>query len=90
MIKLLERREAHVTGASWGREALRQEIREVRQRLACMDSCFDMTDDGELLDSLICQRNGLMVHYGYLLRKAKAMQEDTTEETAAAASAVSP
>lgn len=88
MMKRLEQREARETDVC-EQEMLRREIREVRQRLRCIDSCFNMTDDGELLDSIICQRGGLMAHYGYLLRKAKAMCQQT-ENAKAASGAVAP
>ncbi len=52
-------------------DALKAELKELRRQLECIDSCFDMIQDGDMIDSLIYQRSGLMARYEYLLKRAK-------------------
>lgn len=53
------------------RDSVQEELRELRRALDCIDSCYNMVGDSDMLDSLIYQRNGLMARYDYLIKRAK-------------------
>ena len=77
MIKMLEHKknETHKGGA---REALRDELRIVRKQLESLDSCFNIVEDGAVLEAIIMQRGKLEERYGSLLRMAK--EQDVVEQ----------
>lgn len=52
--------------------SLEDELTELRRQVASIDSCYNMIQDGDLMDSLIYQRIALTTRYEYLLRQAKA------------------
>lgn len=52
-------------------QELLREIREVCELLHHTQGCFQMTGDGDLLDSCIYQIEALHARYRYLLRQAK-------------------
>ena len=52
-------------------EELLREIREVCDLLRQTQRCFQMTEDGDLLDSCIYQMEALNARYRYLLKQAK-------------------
>lgn len=53
------------------RKRLFEDIEYVEQRLERIRESFDMTDEPELIDSLIYEELALKARYAYLLRVAK-------------------
>ena len=56
---------------TWEGSEITQELKELRQQLRNLEDCYDMTDDMDMIESLIYQMNGLRVRYGYLLKQAR-------------------
>lgn len=53
------------------RKQLFDDIEYVEKRLGQIQDCFDMTDEPELVESLIYEELSLKARYAYLLRIAK-------------------
>lgn len=60
------------TQPSCPHKELENELAELRRQVDSIDSCYNMIQDADLMDSLIYQRIALTTRYEYLLRQAKA------------------
>lgn len=62
---------ARLVRAEEKREDLLKQIKDVKIRLAAIQSCFDLETDFDMISCYISEMDALEKRYGFLIKKAK-------------------